>query len=97
MKQIQPITLKRMQIILDLLRKHPTGIHLRGIERITGIHHQTVARIVENYLDFFVESQVIEEFGLNPRIIRLRQGKEATTLPDVLGYLEVKKRIRGES
>ena len=80
--------------ILDLLRENGE-LHVRGISKALGLNPFIVSNIVNNHLDFFVNSRSIDQFGIRLRLIGLKPGKENTTVDDVLKYIQVKKRIRG--
>lgn len=88
-------TLRHIDDILDLLKTRGQ-IHLRGIARALNINQGLVSRIVERYLDFFIEVNSIEQFGFRAKLIRLKEGKENTTIIDVIRYLKVKEQIKGE-
>lgn len=80
--------------ILDLLKENGE-LHIRGISKALDLNPFIVSNIVNNYLDFFVNSRSIDQFGIRLRLIGLKPGKENTTVEDVLKYIQVKKRIRG--
>ncbi|MFQ6010206.1 MAG: helix-turn-helix domain-containing protein [Candidatus Aenigmatarchaeota archaeon] len=94
-KTIQPTTIKKISRILMVLKTAEGEIHLSGIAKALNMKPMTVSRIIDNYLDFFVETRNIEIYGFKARLIKLKEGKKDITLKDVLDYLEVKKRIRG--
>jgi hypothetical protein len=85
----------KIEKILNLLKaRGGQPIHLRGIEKTLKIHPQTITRILDNYLAYFIETKIIEQYGFKARLVWLKPGRETTTLDDVLRYYEVKKKIR---
>jgi len=93
MKNISEKTKIEIAKILELLRS-VGQIHIRGIARALKIHPRTVDRIVQNYLDIFVDVKKIEQFGFKATLVSLKDGKENTQLNDILKYLELKKMIK---
>lgn len=87
-------TLGRIEKILNLLKSLGTEIHIRGISRALKIHPETVNRIIENYLDFFVDIRIVDQFGFKAKLVKLKSDKLDTNLTDVLRYYRVKKRIK---
>ena len=87
-------TIKDISRILDLL-KEVGELHIRGISKALGLNSFSVSNIIDNYLDFFVNSRTIDQFGVRLRLVSLKPGKEQTTVEDVLKYIKVKKGIRG--
>ena len=94
-RSIQPSTIRNISRVLMVLKTAEGEVHLRGIARALNIKPMTVSRIVDKYLDFFVETRNVDYYGFKAKLIRLKEGKEGTTVKDVLEYLKVKKRIRG--
>ena len=86
-------TIQNIRKILDLLRENGE-LHIRGISKALDLNPFIVTNIVDNHLDFFVDSRTINQFGIRLRLISLKPGKEATTVDDVLKYVKVKNRIR---
>jgi hypothetical protein len=86
-------TLKNIDAILNLLRE-VGQIHLRGISRNLSLNPFIVSHIIEKYLDYFVETRDIEEFGFKAKLVRFRTGMENSTVDDVLKYVNLKKKIR---
>ena len=82
--------------ILDLLRSLDGPIHLRGIVRRTKLNPFIVSYILDNYLNPFIETRTIEQFGFKAKLIQIKEGKENTTLADVMRYLEVRKQIKNK-
>jgi hypothetical protein len=93
--EINSRTLQNIANILELLRTREQ-LHLRGISKALNINQGIVSRIVDNYLDFFVDIRSIDQFGFRAKLIRLKEGKEATTIEDILKYLKVKEQIKGQ-
>lgn len=87
-------TITNIAKILDLLKENGE-LHIRGISKALGLNPFIVSNIVNNHLDFFVNSRAIDQFGIRLRLIGLKPGKEDTTVEDVLKYIKVKQRIRG--
>jgi len=88
-------TLGKIEKVLNLLKSLDTEIHIRGISKVLDIHPTTVNRIIENYLDFFVDIRLIDQYGFKAKLVRLKPDKTNITLADVLKYCRVKKRIKG--
>ena len=83
-------TVKNIAKILDLLRENGE-LHIRGISKALGLNPFIVSNIINNHLDFFVDSRIIDQFGIRLRLVSLKPGKEETTVEDVLKYIKVKK------
>ena len=94
-RNIQPGTVKKISKVLMVLKTADGEIHLRGIAKALNMKPMTVSRIVDNYLDYFVEVRSVEYYGFKAKLIKLKEDKKDITINDVLKYLEVKKRIRG--
>ena len=90
---IHKTTIKNIDSILHLL-KEIGEIHLRGISRDLKLNSFIVSNIIDNYLDYFIETRNFEEFGFKAKLIRFKPGMENTTLEDVLKYVNLKKKIR---
>jgi len=86
-------TIKNISRILDLLKERGE-MHIRGISKALNLNPFTVSNIIDHYLDFFVEVRSINQFGFRLKLIRLKPGKEETTIEDILKYMEIKKRIK---
>jgi hypothetical protein len=89
-------TLKNIEAILNLLRE-VGQIHIRGISRDLKLNTFIVSHIIEKYLDYFVETRTIEEFGFKARLVRFKPGMENTALDDVLRYVNLKKKIKNRN
>ena len=89
-------TISNISKILDLLRENGE-LHIRGISKALDLNPFTVSNIVNNHVDFIVDSRSIVQFGIRLRLIGLKPGKEETTVEDVLRYVTVKSRIRGNT
>lgn len=87
-------TITNITKILELLRENGE-MHIRGISKALDLNPFIVTNIVNNHIDFFVNSRTIDQFGIRLRLIGLKEGKEETTVEDVLRYVRVKSRIRG--
>ncbi|HLC50952.1 MAG TPA: hypothetical protein VJH90_01085 [archaeon] len=92
-------TRQYIALLLEVLRR--VGVlHIRGLAKYmseaTGrkVDPKTVSRIVYGYLRYFVDVERVEQIGSVVKAIRLKPGKENTTLDDVLKYLEVQRKIR---
>ena len=88
-------TVKNIADILNLLRENGE-MHIRGISKALDLNPFTVCNIVDKHLDFFVNSRTIDQFGIRLRLIALKPGKEDTAVEDVLKYIKVKRRIKGD-
>jgi hypothetical protein len=86
-------TVKNIESILNLLRE-VGEIHLRGISRDLKLNPFIVSNIIDHYLDYFLETRSLEEFGFKAKLIRFKPGMENTTVEDVLRYVKLKKKIR---
>jgi hypothetical protein len=87
-------TLGRIEKILNLLKSLDTEIHIRGISKILDMYPTTVNRIIENYLDLFVNIRIVDQYGFKAKLVKLKSDKLNTNLTDVLRYYRVKKRIK---
>ncbi|MFH0928934.1 MAG: hypothetical protein V1818_01095 [Candidatus Aenigmatarchaeota archaeon] len=94
-QEIHKKTVVNITKILDLLRENGE-LHIRGISKALDLNPFIVSNIVNNHIDFFVNSRAIDQFGIRLRLIGLKSGKEETTVEDVLKYIKVKQRIRGK-
>jgi len=93
-KEMQPETVKKIARVLMLLKTADAEIHLRGIASNLEMDPKTVSRIVENYLEPFVDARDVEIYGFKAKLIKLKEEKKGVTLKDVLAYVEVRKRIK---
>ena len=82
--------------ILNLLRENGE-MHLRGISTVLEINSGTVFNIIETYLNDFVEVRYFEYAGFRAKLIKLKEGKEMTTLNGVLKHYRVRKVIKNRS
>mgnify|MGYP001577234633 CR=1 FL=1 len=88
-------TIPKIVAILNLLKVNGE-MHIRGLAKKIGAKSPfTVTHILENYLDFFVDIKEVEVYGFKAKLVRLKPGKENTTIEDVLRYYWTKKRIKG--
>lgn len=94
-KEIQPQTMRNIQEIINLL-KQVGKIHIRGISRSLEFNPFTVSRIIEKYLDPFININYFDEFGFRFKIIELKPNKQNIDLTDVLSYYNIKKQIKGQ-
>lgn len=79
--------------ILSALKASGSGLHIRGIARITNIHPMTVWSII-NRLNYFFDTEDLEVVpGFKAKIIKLKNPD--IKIEDIERYLEVKKQIRG--
>jgi len=87
-------TIPKIAAILNLLKVNGE-MHIRGIAKKIGAKSPfTVTHILENYLDFFVDIKEIELYGFKAKLVKLKLGKENTTIDEVIRYIELKRRIR---
>lgn len=84
-------TIKKIGKILIVLKESGDWIHLREISRRTGIHHQTVSEILDKYLNQFILTQNLNEYGLKLKLVKLKDKK--VDLKSVLMYLKYMKKI----
>ena len=87
-------TIKNISRILDLLKREGE-MHIRGISKALNVNPFTVSNIINRYLDLFIEVSNIDQFGFRVKLIRLKPGKEETQIEDVLKYIKLKKKIKG--
>lgn len=92
-KGLQKSTKQRLASILLILKSVPQ-IHLRGIARTLKMNPFTISTLIDRYLTPFVDIEHTDLFGFRFKIIKLKAGKENTTLEDVLRYYETKKKIK---
>ena len=81
--------------ILELLKQNET-MHIRGISRALELNPFIVSNIINKYLDYFLDIREIDQFGFRVKMISLKEDKKNTTLDDVLKYVQVRRRVRGE-
>ncbi len=87
---------KKIFLILNVLKRYPEGIWFRRISIEARMPASTVFYYLEKILEPFIENIGYKNDNgrfVGVRVVRLRPGKENTTLNDVLRYLEVKKSI----
>ena len=90
---IHKTTIKNIENILTLL-KEVGEIHIRGISKALNINPFVVSNIIDKYLNYFVDIKDIEQFGFRVKLIRLKSGKENTTVEDVLRYSKLRSKVR---
>jgi len=86
-------TIKKIGKILLVLKESEDWIHLREISRRTDIHHQTVSEILDKYLNQFILTQNLNEYGLKLKLVKLKDKK--VDLNGVITYLKYMKKING--
>jgi len=74
--------------IVNCLKQAEDWLWIRLIARRTGLHHKTVARLIDNHLTMFVDIQAMEPF--NVRMIRLKPG---TDVNGIYRYLSVMEKL----
>jgi len=84
-------TIKKIGKILFVLKETEDWLHLREISRRTGIHHQTISEIIDKYLNQFVSIQKLDDYGLNVKLIKIKDKK--VDLNSVIKYLKYMKKI----
>lgn len=94
MSNIQENTEKNIVKILEFLKSLDTEIHLRGISKALNMNPFTVSYIIDNYLGIFIDVRNIDQYGFRAKLIKLKPGKENTSIRDVLNYINVKNQIR---
>ncbi len=85
-------TIKKIGKILFVLKETQDWLHLREISRRTGIHHQTVSEILDKYLNQFILTQNLNEYGLKLKLVKLKDKK--VDLKGVITYLKYMKKIQ---
>jgi len=85
-------TIKKIGKILFVLKETQDWLHLREISRRTGIHHQTVSEILDKYLNQFILTQNLNEYGLKLKLVKLKN--KNVDLKGVLAYLKYMKKIK---
>jgi hypothetical protein len=94
MSRGQPIkTLQRVALLLQIL-KEAKQIHIRGIARVLKINPYTASKLVENYLQPFVDIKYMDQFGIRAKIISFKPGRENLTMEEVLRYRRLKQQLR---
>ncbi|MBU5689685.1 MAG: helix-turn-helix domain-containing protein [Candidatus Aenigmatarchaeota archaeon] len=89
---IRQDTIKKIGKILFVLKESEDWLHLREIGRRTGIHHQTVSEILDKYLNQFILTQNLNDYGLKLKLVKLKDKK--VDLKGVLTYLKYMKKIQ---
>jgi hypothetical protein len=74
--------------IVNCLKQAEDWLWIRLVARRTGLHHKTVARLIDNHLIMFVDIQIMEPF--NVRMIRLKPG---TDVNGIYRYLSVMEKL----
>ena len=85
-------TIKKIGKILFVLKETDDWLHLREISRRTDIHHQTVSEILDKYLNQFILTQNLNDYGLKLKLVKLKDKK--VDLKGILTYLKYMKRIQ---
>lgn len=86
-------TAKNIIKIVNCLKKAEEGwLWYREISRRTKLHHKTVSRLIEKYLEVFLNAQMMEPF--NVKMVRLKPGTE---IEGVLKYLAVMEKLENTS
>ncbi|MEM0473399.1 MAG: hypothetical protein QXF88_01610 [Candidatus Aenigmatarchaeota archaeon] len=85
-------TIKKIGKILFVLKESQDWLHLREISRRTGIHHQTISEILDKYLNQFILTQNLNDYGLKLKLVKLKDSK--VDLKGVLTYLKYMKKIQ---
>ncbi len=80
--------------LLEVLRNVQGEIHLRGISKHLGVNPGTISNIIDTYMQDFVETRKVELYGFHAKLIRLKDGKEGSTLNDVLKHYRLRKQIK---
>ena len=93
MRPISRKTLVYAERIVGLLR-NVKEIHIRGIARYLNCHPVTVIRILDRYLDIFINVREINQFGFRAKLVSLKPDKNPN-IQDIIDYIEAKKKIRG--
>jgi DNA-binding IclR family transcriptional regulator len=84
-------TIKKIGKILLVLKESEDWLHLREISRRTGIHHQTVSEILDKYLNQFILTQNLNEYGLKLKLVKIKDKK--VDLKGVITYLKYMKKV----
>lgn len=63
----------RLAAMVRVLKAHPTGLWIRELARRTGLHMETVRRLVKKYPNTFVEYADFTKYGINLKIVKLRR------------------------
>ena len=102
-KMMEKTTLKKVKRVLDFIKENP-GVHVRGIAKSLNYRPGTIDWILNHYLFYFIEVDsplekpelkgIADIFGLKIKTIKLKPGKENTTMEDVLRYVDVRKRMK---
>ena len=81
-------TIRNIFKIVGCISKANNWIWYREISRQTGLHHKTVARLVEKYLQMFIETQSMDPFKV--KMVRMKPGVD---LDKVARFLSVKEKL----
>lgn len=85
-------TAKNIIKIVECLKKAEEGwLWVREISRRTGLHHKTVARLINNHLGMFLDTQTMEPF--NVKMVRLKPNTETN---GILRYIAVREKLGKE-
>ncbi len=80
---------RNLSKIINCLKEAEEGwLWYREIERRTGLHHKTIARLIEKHLSIFVDIQPMEPFNL--KMIRLKPNID---LNAVTKFIKLKEKI----
>ena len=83
-------TIRNIFKIVNCVSQAGNWIWYREIGRRTGLHHKTVARLVESYLSMFIDTQEVEPFRV--KMIKLKPGAD---LEKIARFLSVKEKLKG--
>ena len=82
-------TVRHIFAIVRVLSEAGTWLWYREIARRTRLHHKTVARLLENQLSMFVETQETEA-PIRVNMVRLKPGAD---LDKVARFLSLKEKL----
>lgn len=64
---------QRLALIVNILNAHPGGLWIRELARRTGLHMETVRRLLGKNSHVFMEYADFTRYGINLKIIKLRK------------------------
>lgn len=91
---------KKVWTILQVLQQYPDGVWLRQLATEAKMPVSTVSYYIGRLFEPFVDSLGFRRPDgryIGVRVIRLKPGKRAVTVKDVINYQKVKASIAGES
>jgi len=72
-KRTTSLETARLSKMIHALKSNPGGLWIRELARQTGLHSETVRRLVLKHPKIFVEYADFTKYGINLKIVKLRR------------------------